>query len=219
MDWPRWWILGIVSRRSSGWPSIWHSPPPRGATASPTPPKVREKPRVVATWYRDAAGTLTYQVQRWEPAFDKDKGKRKSFTQRRPDGNGGWVKNIEGVGALVSALELLAADPSRAVVVVKEGEGSSRLWSAAASPPRTVGGANKWRAEHAHLAGRTVVILLNNDPPGEQHGQQVAASLQGIAASVRVVRLQNLPPRGDVSDATASQVGRISCDLVMATPK
>ena len=41
------------------------------------------KGKIVAVYdYRDADGTLLYQVVRYEP---------KTFRQRRPDGNGGWI--------------------------------------------------------------------------------------------------------------------------------
>ena len=67
------------------------------------------------------------------------------------------------------------------------------------------GGAGKWTAEHAqYLAGRPVIVLADNDEPGRNHAQQVAATLQGIAESVRIVELPGLPPKGDVSDWIAA---------------
>jgi hypothetical protein len=45
-----------------------------------------------------------------------------------------------------------------------------------------------------------VVVLPDNDAQGEEHARTVANSLLGIAASVKVVRLPNLPDKGDVSD-------------------
>src|SRR5215472_9254861 len=45
--------------------------------------------RVVAAYdYVDEAGKLLYQVVRYEP---------KKFQQRRPDGKGGWIWNLDGV--------------------------------------------------------------------------------------------------------------------------
>jgi hypothetical protein len=49
-----------------------------------------------------------------------------------------------------------------------------------------------------------VVILPDNDEPGRKHAQQVAATLQGIAASVKIVDLPDLPPKGDVSNWIAA---------------
>lgn len=63
------------------------------------------------------------------------------------------------------------------------------------------GGAGKWRPEYNQaFAGKHVVILPHNDEPGEQHGQDVARSLLPVSATVKVVRLPGLPPKGDVSD-------------------
>jgi putative DNA primase/helicase len=45
--------------------------------------------RIVCTYdYRDLDGTLRYQKVRYDP---------KDFRQRRPDGAGGWVWNLQGI--------------------------------------------------------------------------------------------------------------------------
>ena len=63
------------------------------------------------------------------------------------------------------------------------------------------GGAGWWRPEYAeHFRGRLVVILPDNDAVGRKHAQQVAASLQGVAATVKIVDLPGVPAKGDVSD-------------------
>jgi putative DNA primase/helicase len=63
------------------------------------------------------------------------------------------------------------------------------------------GGAGKWRTEYSqHFAAADVVILPDNDEPGELHCTALAKSLTGIAARVRVLRLPGLPPRGDAYD-------------------
>jgi putative DNA primase/helicase len=47
------------------------------------------KGRIVATYkYTGAGGTLLYEAVRYAP---------KGFSQRRPDGKGGWIKNMKGV--------------------------------------------------------------------------------------------------------------------------
>src|SRR5262249_7831974 len=48
--------------------------------------------------------------------------------------------------------------------------------------------------------GADVVILPDNDEPGRKHAKQVAQALYGIAASIKVVELPGLPPKGDVTD-------------------
>ena len=62
-------------------------------------------------------------------------------------------------------------------------------------------GAGKWRGYYdQELKGRHVVILPDNDSPGRAHATTIASHLHGVAASVRVVELPDLPPKGDVSD-------------------
>ncbi|GAI96907.1 unnamed protein product, partial [marine sediment metagenome] len=62
-------------------------------------------------------------------------------------------------------------------------------------------GAEKWKSQEKEynpfLKGRDVVILPDNDEEGERHLTQVGASLQGIAKSVKVLRL---PDSKDFSD-------------------
>ena len=62
-------------------------------------------------------------------------------------------------------------------------------------------GALKWKPEfNQHFAGFDIVILPDNDTVGERHGEQIAAQLAPIAASVRILKLHGLPEGGDVSD-------------------
>ncbi|MHB8246237.1 MAG: hypothetical protein ACYDGN_12960 [Acidimicrobiales bacterium] len=56
---------------------------------------------------------------------------------------------------------------------------------------------NEWR-EYFHNA--RVVILPDNDPPGLAHAEEVARSLYGSAAGIKVVRLLGLEDKGDVID-------------------
>jgi len=150
--------------------------------------------RIVATYdYRDADGQLVFQAVRFHP---------KGFRQRQPDGNGGWVWNLQGVNRVPYRLpELLAAD-STAPVFIPEGERDcDRLIGLGLAATCNAGGAGKWTAAYSsHLRGRNVAILPDNDSPGRQHAQKVAQSLQGTAASVKILRLPGLPEKGDVSD-------------------
>ena len=63
------------------------------------------------------------------------------------------------------------------------------------------GGAGKWKkAFNHHLKGKNIVVLPDNDEPGRNHAGQVAASLQSVAKSIKVLELPNLPDHGDLSD-------------------
>jgi len=159
----------------------------------------RPSPRTVghtAYDYRDGHGDLLFQVVR----ITIPGGKR--FTQRRPDGCGGWIWAVGGTPRVLYRLpELLATDSAETVFVVegeKDADSLARLGLTATTNP---GGAGKWRREHAAaLLGRRVVILPDNDPPGIAHSQDVARSLAGVAATLRVVDLPGLAEKGDVTD-------------------
>ena len=149
---------------------------------------------IIATYdYHNAAGELVSQAVRKHP---------KDFFQRRPDGNGGWVNKLGDAERVPYRLpELLAADP-KAIVWIPEGEKDvGRLAALGLVATCNAMGAGKWRREHGeHFSGRRVVVLPDNDSPGRKHGQQVAASLQGVAASVKVLVLPGLADKQDVSD-------------------
>ncbi len=156
------------------------------------PPKDHTGPEHVYD-YCDEQSTLHFQVVR-SPG--------KKFWQRRPDGAGGWTWKLDGVRRLLYRLPDLAA--KKAVVIVEGEKDADRLWSIGVPATTNAGGAGKWRGEYVEqlqAAGvQRVVILPDNDEPGEKHGLGVARSCQTAGLSVKVVRLPDLPPKGDVSD-------------------
>ena len=171
--------------------------PPR--EAKPTSGKVytNGSGRVVALYdYRDAEGEVVARKTRYEP---------KGFRQSRPDGNGGWISNLDGVTPPLYRLpELLnsAEDRPDEWVFLCEGEKDvDRLIESGLIATTHIGGAGKWK-EHdsAHLIDRRVVILTDNDDAGYKHGQTVRAMLHDKAVEVRIIDLPDLPPKGDVSD-------------------
>jgi hypothetical protein len=194
------WFLGISFPEAVQWVADYLklNPPVARTGEAPASTKPTGKAKagnacgkIVATYdYHDSAGNLAYHVVRFDP---------KDFRQRRPDGKGGWIWNMRGVTPLPYRLpELLAADPADLVFVVEGEKDADNLAKAGVIAVTNHGGALKWTAAHSkHLAGRNVVIIPDNDEPGERHGQAVAASLHGVASSVRVVRL---PTGKDVSD-------------------
>ena len=156
--------------------------------------------RIVAKYdYQAPDGTLLYQVVREDP---------KRFPQRRPDGKGGWVWNLDGVRRVPYRLpELLAASLDQVVYIVegeKDVEALRRLGLVATCNP---GGAaqpgqrSKWPLEFGeHFAGRDVVVIPDNDLAGAAHAEAVVRSLGGKASGIRLLKLPDLPPKGDVSD-------------------
>jgi hypothetical protein len=143
--------------------------------------------------YRNADGTVVM----------KDGKHRKSFRQKRPDPAGGWIYNIEGSAPLLYRLpHIIEAIAVAHPIIVVEGEAKADLlWSWNMPATCCAMGAEKWRAEHSEfLRGVDVVILPDNDPKGRAHADVVGASLQDVAASVRVLELSGLPPKGDIVD-------------------
>ena len=151
-----------------------------------------QQPRQVAAYdYNDADGVLQFQVVRYEP---------KTFKQRKPDG-AGWSWSVRGVEQVPYRLPQLLAQPDAVVLVVEGEKDVDRLASIGMVATCNAGGAGKWGATHSkHLQSRDVVVLPDNDDAGRDHAQKVLKSLQGIARSIRVVTLPDVPQKGDVSD-------------------
>lgn len=154
----------------------------------------KPQPKIVATYdYCDESGRLLKQVCRTEP---------KGFRQRRPKPGGEWEWSTKGVRETLYRLpELRKADPSHPVWIPEGERDVDRLRGLGCVATCNAGGAGKWRPDYAqYLKGRRVVLLPDKDQPGRKHAEQVAASLQGVASSVKVVELPGLPEKGDVSD-------------------
>jgi RecA-family ATPase len=176
--------------------------------------------------YRDESGALLFQVGRHEQQFAINGGKRKkTFRQKRPDPNrpGQWIYNVDGVRVVPYRLpELVEAIASQHPVLIVEGEAKVDLlhsWNIPATC--NAAGAGKWKPEHSEfLQDADVIILPDNDDPGRNHADTVAASLQGIAKSVRVLELPGLGSKGDIVD-WAKQGGTVEQlhDLIVREAK
>jgi hypothetical protein len=140
--------------------------------------------------YRDEGGVLLFEVVRF-PA--------KRFRQRRPDGEGGQVWNLDGVRRVLYHLpEVVKAKSVLVVEGEKDADTAASLGFTATCNP---GGAGKWQPGYSEfLRGKNVTIVCDADPPGAAHGREVARSLIGIAAGVKLI--EALPGRAvkDVSD-------------------
>jgi len=156
---------------------------------------LRDRPEF-AFDYRDENGLLLFQVCRLP-------GKR--FYQRRPDGSGGWIRNLNGVRRVLYRLPQLLASREEPVYIVEGEKDADRLAEGNLTATTNPGGASKWRKEYGQpLRGREVIILPDNDEPGRRHALEVACQLDGIARSITIIELQDLPDKGDVSDWLSS---------------
>jgi hypothetical protein len=200
----------------------------------PEKPKTPHR-RIVAHYdYKDADGTLLFQIARYAP---------KDFRQRRPDGKGGWVWHLDcddpkkcrktGHEPLNPARvkrvpyrlpQLLGADSSVTIYVTEGEKDADRLASSGFVVTTNPGGAGKWRPEFSeYLRGRPVVILPDIDDPGRRHAQDVARSIEGIATEIKIVNLSGLPEKGDISSwldagGTVEGLERIVRETLVWTP-
>ena len=149
---------------------------------------------IIASYdYHDDQGNIWGQVVR-------KTGKK--FRVRRPDGNGGWIRNWKGVTRTLYRLSrMLAAEPDEWVFVVEGEKDADRLASLDLVATTNPGGAGKWREEYSEaLEGRRVAVIPDNDDAGGRHADKVVRSLMGKAADVRIVRLPLQDIGADVSD-------------------
>ena len=140
-----------------------------------------EPSRVVETYpYVDERGELLYEVLRLDP---------KSFRQRRPDGDGGWIWSLADVRRVLYRLpQVLTAD----TVYVGEGEKDVHTLEAAGVVATTnSGGAEQpWLAEYTEvLAAKTAVVIPDGDKPGRQRGGRIVKALTGRSVEVFLVSL------------------------------
>src|SRR5215212_2841042 len=153
--------------------------------------------RIVATYdYTDAAGNLLHQTVRYEP---------KGFSQRRPDGNGGWEWNLKGVELVLYRLpDVSEACLNGETIYVFEGEQDvDRARKELGITATTCAmGAGKWRDNYTStLADADVILVPDNDEAGRKHVLQVAEALGQVATSVKILKeLPGVPEGGDLTD-------------------
>lgn len=164
----------------------------------PEPPKpfgdyhlVSRGYRHVATYdYTTVEGEVVFEVLRYEHDTEP-----KTFVQRRPDGNGGWLSGRQEP-VLYRAHEIAAnlADP----VFVVEGEKDADRLAGYGYLATTVPNGS-WPEDLSILSGRIVYVLADNDPAGDKKATDAVRRLSSVATSYRI-DLPDLPDKGDVSD-------------------
>lgn len=164
------------------------------ADLQPSQPTTSPRPQIVAQYdYVDESGKLLYQAVRYEP---------KDFKQRRQDGKGGWIWNLGGVRRVLYRLDKL---PGCETIIVVEGEkDADALWAIDLPATTNAGGADKWRPEYTEqltaMGVRDVIVLPDNDNAGRKHAIRVVTACEAAGIRARVVKLPDLPDKGDVSD-------------------
>jgi hypothetical protein len=192
--------LGIVSTFTPAQKMNGHTDPAavmrrvkrKAATPARKPPGT-----VTATYeYRNAAGEVVYEVQRLEWSdFPKE------FRQRVPLPGGGYRWKLKGVKPVLYRLPELLQYPDASPIFITEGEKDCDNLRNRGYVATTISGSAEWTPELAEpLRGKDIIVLQDNDETGVEKAKAAAVALHPIAASVRVVLLPDLPPKGDVTN-------------------
>jgi hypothetical protein len=180
----------------------------------------RQFRRLVTTYdYCDADGTV-YHVDRWLPkgfsqwrevdgeringisggVYERNPFNRQWYKVKDKPRAGNETREFPAVRPVPYRLPRLiqGVDP----VLIPEGEKDvDNLRALGFTATCNHGGAGKWHAGLSQwFKGRRVVILVDNDPAGENHQSVVGAALRGVAQEIRVVRFADLGERADVSN-------------------
>lgn len=152
----------------------------------------------IAYPYYDADHNLRYVVRR----EDTTDGKRISQHHITPDGTiaAGLPRHVERLPYNLPAVLDAVRDGTTVYIVEGEkcAEALERLGLVATCNP---GGAGKWPPGfERYFDGAHIVILPDNDDTGRDHAARVAAALELAVASLRIVELPGLDPKGDVAD-------------------
>ncbi|MGW6941396.1 telomere-associated protein Tap [Streptomyces xanthophaeus] len=143
--------------------------------------------------YTDVDGVILARVHRHKctDAACPDKKKGRRFATSYPDGKNPYPGRKLGDWLGLYNLPLVAAAIADGRTIhVTEGEGDADAVIAAGGVGTShSNGAGSWSSQHTEqLRGAHVVVVADNDLVGYRHAAQVADDLDGVAASVRVVR-------------------------------
>lgn len=160
--------------------------------------KVANTPKTIAAVYEyaDASGVILYENVRYEP---------KDFRQRRPDGNGGYIYNLDGVNRVPYRLPELIDAIKNGVdeIWLTEGEKDAdnlRLLGFTATSFKN------WTHSHnPYIKGAHAVLFRDHDTSGAKQANDAARIISEVAKSVKVIDLfdgEPLPDKHgkDVSD-------------------
>lgn len=149
-------------------------------------------------WYTDAAGVRVFQTIRWSAGPQK-------FSQRRPDGRGGWIWNLRDTPRhLYNLPAVVEAIQANKPIAILEGEKDCDAWMTAGGCVATTNpmGASNWKAEHtAAVAGATVQIVVDADDAGRKRAETLTTELR--AAGCRVLSVSEPSQGNDVAEMLA----------------
>ena len=152
---------------------------------------------------KNFSNVWTYVNENNEPMYQiirshKD-GKKKYYQRHFADDNK-FVWGMKNIIPLPYNLPQILK--SKDTIFVVEGEKCSEaLINLGLIATTNHGGANKWpKILNSYFENKNIVIIPDNDEIGLKHAQLVAANLFNIATTIKILKLPNLPPKGDVCD-------------------
>ena len=184
----------------------------------------RQKP--AAEIFRDAVATYDYLDENGKLLYQVARDAEKNFAQRRPrvgrdPGESEWIYETKDVRRVLYALpEVKFAIACGHRVYVPEGEkdASNLLKLGLTATTAAMGAKAPWLPCYSdQLAGcREVVVIPDNDGPGREHAEKVAAALVGRVGTLRILKLPVTKEGGDVSDWLAAGGNRDQLEALAA---
>jgi len=189
------------------------------------PAKINPSGReIVATYdYHDESGKMIFQKVRYA---------NKGFSQRQPDGKGGWAYNLKGIAKppLYRLPEVLEAVKGGRAIYIVEGEKDAdnlRAKNKIATCGHLGAAPGKWLSHYNDcLHSSHIIIIADNDDVGKKFADEIAQKVHPVAKSLRLLDLTkiapDLPEHGDISDILGMKNidGIAELDrLVKATPQ
>lgn len=175
-----------------------------------------EGTEVEAYDYTNADGAVQFQVVRYEmrdtshPACGQKQFVQRSYLPEHPEaGRNGcpdgfvWGRTKHDVDPTLYQLPdvLQGVQDGRGVFIVEGEKDVHTLEQRGLIATTNPQGAGKWRRAYTDVLEDAIVYIIpDNDSEGREHARRVARSLHGTADSVRIVELDDVPPKGDVTD-------------------
>jgi len=169
-------------------------------TAAIVEPTTRPKLGPSVAIYEYDGTSTPFEVHRFAPP-----GGDKTFRQCQVvEGERVW--NLSGVELCLYRQPEVERAALEIPILIVEGERDvdeliARGYTATCNPM----GAGKWRDSYNTVfTDRRVILIPDNDQPGRNHAEQVAAALAPVADGVKVLSIPDMPEHGDVSDFFAN---------------
>jgi 5S rRNA maturation endonuclease (ribonuclease M5) len=167
--------------------------------------------------YTDKNGKAFFHVCRW------GRGKEKTFRQCKPDGLTWSIKGLPFV--LYNLPEINNQNHVAFVEGEQDVHALTRLGFPSTTSPMGAGkNLREWQDKYKlfdALKDKTVYIFPDNDKAGQRHAEEVASVLMGIAKTIKLVRLIDLPESGDISDFIKKEGDKATAkltELIASTP-